>query len=229
MISEVSFSRGYTSFWTEYTPWIGDFVGSINKGMGLQTQSPITVTDDAIHRSINNIIAFTIFKNIVKFKNDNIEDAKDEAFAIAKNYPRNNLETYSFTNANYQVIKQLANRLAYQYKDKVVEFYPQFWGCGILESCQGDLHYDDTLVEIKAGERGLLSSDIKQIITYSALNWLSRKPMIIKQIEFYNPRQGILWKSNLNDMILSISNLPPADLFDQIGKYLSVLSEDIDL
>ena len=73
MISEVSFSRGYTSFWTEYTPWIGDFVGSINKGMGLQTQSPITVTDDAIHRSINNIIAFTIFKNIVKFKNDNIE------------------------------------------------------------------------------------------------------------------------------------------------------------
>jgi hypothetical protein len=39
-----------------------------------------------------------------------------------------------------------------------------------MESCQGDILNNETLIEIKAGERGILSSDIKQIITYCALN-----------------------------------------------------------
>jgi len=98
-----------------------------------------------------------------------------------------------------------------------------------MESCQGDIFYNETLVEIKAGERGILSSDIKQIITYCALNWLSNHPKKIINVEFYNPRQGILWVSELEELIMSVSNLPIEDLFDQIGKYLINMSEDIEL
>jgi hypothetical protein len=229
MISEVNFSRGYTSFWAEYAPWINDYVSSINKGMIVRLQSPILIGDDTVHRSINNIIAFTLFKNVITENNNKLNDAFTEATGIVLNYPRNNLSTYSLIGDYIEIIKEQSERLISRYRDKSVEFYPEFMGCGIMESCQGDLFHKNTLVEIKAGERGILSSDIKQLIVYCALNWLSKKPLSISQIELYNPRQGILWESSLNEMIMSISNLPTEDLFDQIGKYLSGLSEDIEL
>lgn len=229
MISEISFSRGYTSFWTEHAPWISDYVSSINKGLVERLQLPIEIGDDTIHRSINNIVAFTLFKNIASQGNSKIEDAQKESFKIVKNYPRNNLETYTMTKEYELIIQKQSERLVNRYKGKVLEFYPQFSGCGMMESCQGDIFHNNTLIEIKAGERGLLSSDIKQIITYCALNWLSNSPITIDYVEFYNPRQGILWESKLIDIIMSISNLPIEDLFDQIGKYLTDMSADIEL
>jgi hypothetical protein len=229
MISEVNFSRGYSSFWTEYLPWIIDYVNSINKGLIARVQSPISNTNDTIHRSINNIVAFALFKNVVKDNNHDVNLALAEAIEIIKNYPRNNLETYSLSKSYLDIILMQSERLLNRYKQKSIEFYPQFPGCGIMESCEGDLYFENTLIEIKAGERGVLSSDIKQIIIYCALNWLSRTPKTISQIELYNPRQGILWESSVNDIILSISYLPAEDLFDQIGKYLSGMSEDIAL
>jgi len=229
MISEVSFSRGFASFWTEYTPWLGDYVSSINKGIGVRIEVPIEIGNDTIHRAINNVVAFSLFKNLIEHNEDSVEKAFTESVDIMKNFPRNNLETYKLSNEYKVIITILSKRLINRYKQRSPEFYPQFSGCGIMESCQGDLLYDDTLVEIKAGERGLQSSDVKQIITYCALNWLSGSPLLISQIEFYNPRQGILWKSELSDLIISVSSLPLEDLFDQIGKYLSELSENIEL
>ncbi len=229
MISEVSFSRGYTSFWTEHAPWISDYVSSINKGLVERIEYPIEIGDDTIHRSINNIIAFTLFKNIVKKENKDIEKAFLEAQKIAANYPRNNMYSYILSEDYKKIIERQCERLVKRYKNKLPEFYPEFSGCGIMESCQGDLLYAETLVEIKAGERGVLSSDIKQIITYCALNRLSTNPKSIKRVEFYNPRQGILWVSELEELIMTVSNLSIEDLFDQIGKYLINMSEDIEL
>jgi hypothetical protein len=229
MISETSFSRGFTSFWTEYTPWLGDFVSSINKGIAYRTQVPIELTEDSTHRSTNNVIAFTLFKNIIESDNSKIDDAYKEAQKIVSNYPRNNLDTYSLTDDYAKIIDKLATRLVNRYENKEIEIYPQFNGCGIMESCQGDLYYKNTLAEIKAGDRATKSSDIKQVITYCALDWLSGNSFDIQNIEIYNPRQGILWESELSDLILSISSLPMEDLFDFIGKYLSELSESIEL
>jgi len=229
MISEVSFSRGYTSFWTEHAPWISDYVSSLNKGLVERLEYPIELGDDTIHRSINNIIAFTLFKNVIEKNDSDIEKAFVEAKKIAANYPRNNIESYILSEEYAKIIQRQCERLVRRYKGKSAEFYPQFSGCGIMESCQGDIFYNETLVEIKAGERGILSSDIKQIITYCALNWLSNHPKKIINVEFYNPRQGILWVSELEELIMSVSNLPIEDLFDQIGKYLINMSEDIEL
>lgn len=229
MISEVSFSRGYTSFWTEHAPWISDYVSSINKGLVERLEYPIELGDDTVHRSINNTIAFTLFKNVITEQNNDIEKAFFEAQKIVANYPRNNIETFFLSDVYKNIIQRQSERLVKRYKDKTLEFYPEFSGCGIMESCQGDLFYNNTLVEIKAGERGVLSSDLKQIITYCALNWLSNNPKNIKYVEFYNPRQGIVWVSELEELIMTVSNLPIEDLFDQIGKYLINMSEDIEL
>jgi hypothetical protein len=229
MISETSFSRGYSFFWTENTPWIGNFVSSINVGFVERVFSPIAILDDPGHRSINNVVAFTLFKNILSGNNDSIDDAFRESIRIIENYPRNNLDSFNLTDTYRQIIKTQSIRLIKQYSGLEIEFFPQFPGCGIMESCQGDLYYDKTLVEVKAGNQAFKPSDIKQIIVYCALNWLSKNPLNIENVELINPRQGTLWRSSLSDLIFSISNLPMEDLFDQFGKYLSSMSEDIQL
>jgi len=228
MISEISFSRGYSSFWSEHAPWINEYVNSINQGFIERLQNPIEIGDDSKHRSINNVMAFTLFKNIITKVSDNFEIALEESINIVKNYPRNNLESYKLTDDYKKIINNLVTRLVKRYENKNLTFYPQFAGCGIMDNCQGDIYYNEILAEIKAGERNLVVSDIKQIITYCALNWLSTNRINITNIEFYNPRQGILWESNLSDLFYSISSIPMEDFFDQIGKYLSNLSEDIE-
>lgn len=229
MISETSFARSYTSFWLDYTPWINNFTSSVNKGLIDRIDLPFTLNDDPLHRSINNVVSFTLFKNIILLNEDDLEKSFKEASKIMINYLGNGLDSYILTDNYKKLIFEQTNRLIKRYKAKNVIFYPQFSGCGILYSCQGDLLYSKTLVEIKAGERGILSSDIKQIIVYCALNWLSTNKYEIDTVELYNPRQGILWQSKLKDLVLSISNLPVEDLFDQIGKFLYDLSEDIEL
>lgn len=230
MISETSFSRGYSDFWTEHTPWINNYVSSMNVGLIERVYPPLDITDDAGHRSINNIVAFTQFKNLIsKVEDTSIETAFEESKRIIKNYPRNNLESYILTDIYCQVIKYQSSRLVNQYSNLKVEFHPQFAGCGIMESCQGDLKYGKTLVEIKAGCQPFKPSDIKQIIIYIALNWLSNRQLDLEFVELFNPRLGTLWNSSISDLIYSISNLPMEDLFDQAGKYLSSMSEDIKL
>lgn len=227
MISETGFSKRYSSFWKENVPWINDYVRSINVGLVDRLFAPIEI-DDKDHRSINNVVAFTLFKNTAIIKNDDIILAFNEARSIVKNYPRNNLETYSLTDCYIKIIRDQSSRLFSQFGSKV-EFYPQFPGCGIMESCQGDLFYKETLVEIKGGERLFTPADIKQLVVYCALNWLSNNNYNICCVELFNPRQGTFWSSSVKDMIDSISNIPMEELFDQIGKYLLSMSEEVEL
>jgi hypothetical protein len=229
MISEISFSRGYSSFWIEQTPWLNDYVSFLNKGIAERVFLPIEIMDDPSHRSINNVIAFTLFKNTVLQNKIDLKQSLKEAIKIIKNYPRNNLDTYKLTKDYKRIIQIQSNRLVQLYKSEKPTFYPQFAGCGILENCQGDLLYGNTLVEIKAGERGITPTDIRQLIIYSALSWLSKDKKEIENIELFNPRQGIYWKENIADCVLSISNVSMEDLFDQISKYLSELSDQVEL
>lgn len=231
MISEKNFSRGYTSFWAEFTPWLNDYVSFLNEGFVTNIEQPLHYVDDVNHRSINNILAFTLFKNAIENNNNDILMALDEAKIIASNYPRNNLETYTLMDTYEQIVLAQTDRLLRRYRDKNLEFYPQFSGCGIMESCEGDILSENSLIEIKAGTsaKGILPSDIKQSLVYSALDWLSENSKNIIHIELYNPRQGIFWESNIEELIKTVSNHTFEDFFDQFGKYLVNLSDEIQL
>lgn len=229
MISETSFSRGYSSFWLEHTPWLSDFVSSINQGIVERVFIPLGDIDDPKFRSANNVIAFTLFKNKYSYGINNINDSFEEAEMVLKYYPRNGLDKYQLNKVNKSAINKLCDRLLKFYSKKSLVFNPKFAGCGILENCEGDVHFDNTLVEVKAGDRGFSPIDVRQLIVYSALNWLSSKPYSILEIELFNPRQGLFWNENIEDLILTVSSLPMEDLFDSMGKYLSELSDQVEI
>ena len=97
MISEVNFAKNYSSFWTEYTPWVKDYVHSLNSGLIEHLYTSLEEKDDPKYRSINNVTAFTLFKNTVYLNNNDIDKAFVESVRILKNYPRTNIDTYQLT------------------------------------------------------------------------------------------------------------------------------------
>jgi len=229
MISETTFSRGYSSFWQEYFPWLNNYTQVINRDLTTRVFRPIGKSEDAVFRSINNIVSFTHFKNIRQEKKYSLLSSFEEAKRIVTNFPRNNLSSYVMTTLHKEIIEFQVDKLIDRF-GLDCEVYPIFPGCGILNSCSGDIFKQDTLIEVKAGERGILPSDLKQLISYTALNWInSGNNYMIKNIEVFNPRQGLVWSNDLSTFISAVSYIPLEDVFDQLCKYLIDLSDEIPI
>lgn len=111
-----------------------------------------------------------------------------------------------------------------EYPDMTLVPEPEFPGCGIIDSCSGDLLVGDILFEVKAGERAFLSIDIRQLVTYAALNSNANKFKIGK-IGLFNPRVGMRAEFDLDELCFEISGKKTAELLSEI--ILSVSSGEI--
>ena len=96
---------------------------------------------------------------------------------------------------------------------------PRFKGCGILDSCYGDLFMGSTLYEVKCVERNLRSIDIRQVLAYCALNYQSRQ-FDIDHVCIVNPRRGISFRFGVESLTQKASGKNSAELFHQIGDFL---------
>ena len=229
MISETNFSRGYSSFWIEYFPWLNSYCQSITKYSLKHVHSVPNQAECPEHRGINNTLAFFHFRNLNSNINYDIESSKEEALKYMERFPRNNVNTYKFSTIDQKVISFQIEKLRSKYsKDLIIS--PFFPGCGIIDNCYGDIIQENKLVEIKAGERNIAPSDIKQLIVYTVLNWLSGSTTYkLDHLEIYNPRVGYLWNNSIDDLLVSITDIPKEDIFDQFTKYLITQSEDVEL
>ena len=229
MISEKNFARSYSSIWIEYFPWLASYCQNINKYNLARVRSPIPLIDLVEHRAINNTIAFFHFKNLKTNLNHQLESTRDEVLEYMRKFPRNNISTYKFTENDRRIINDQTFNLRIRYINNTV-INPFFPGCGILDSCYGDIIEDNKLIEIKAGDRNIIPADLKQLIIYTFLNWIcDPMPFEIKYLEIYNPRLGYSWSNSIDDLFLSITNTPKEDVFDQIAKYLVTQSDDIEI
>jgi len=96
---------------------------------------------------------------------------------------------------------------------------PRFKGCGILNSCYGDFLCDDCLYEVKMVDRNLRSVDLRQILIYCALNYQSRQ-FKINTACVINPRRGIAFRFDLENLAQRIARKNSAELFHQISDFL---------
>ena len=95
----------------------------------------------------------------------------------------------------------------------------RFKGCGILDSCYGDLFVGSCLYEVKCVERNLRSIDIRQVLTYCALNYQSQQ-ITIDEVSIVNPRRGIAFRYGVEALAQQVSGKNSAELFHQIGDFL---------
>lgn len=229
MISETTFAKGYSSFWREYFPWLKNYVQFINKVQIRKLFSPLDISEKSQIRGTNNIISFNYFKNIKLNLSDNILFTYKESIKTIKNFKNKSKDKYKLTLKNKTIINFQVKKMLRRYTTECI-FNPEFPGCGILNTCHGDLIIKNKLIEIKAGERNINPSDIKQIIIYCMLNWLNtNSKYIINEVEIFNPRLGLLWNSSLDNMIKSVTELPMDDCFDLMRKFLIELSDEFEL
>jgi hypothetical protein len=201
---------------------------SINNNLFFVHRS-IEVAEYPEFRAINNVIAFFHFGNILDNKEFNISDSVNQALSYIERFPRNSVNKYEFNQLNQTIVLKQINNLCNTYKDNII-LNPFFPGCGIIDNCNGDILQHEKLIEIKAGKRNIEPSDLKQLIVYAALNWISSTEKYqISELEIYNPRVGYIWRNQLDDFLNSITDIPKEDVFDQLTKYLITQSEEIEV
>jgi hypothetical protein len=101
-----------------------------------------------------------------------------------------------------------------------IEFFPKFPGCGIIDASIGDVFVHEHLFEVKAGDRRFLSVDLKQLITYAALNSLEGAREI-KYLGLFNPRVGISYTVALEQLCQEISGTSATELLAEIVRVIS--------
>jgi hypothetical protein len=225
MISETTFIKNYVSFWDEIAPNAKDLVIEINSNDYNFKYGPPIDMDEPRFRSINNMVAYEHFKKLYSNDKIEVEELYKSLLPVIQNFPRTNIEEYNINqDCNKTTILELSKRMMILYKEENLSFCPAFNGCGSLSSCSGDLFYDNTLVEFKAGKRNFTVEDIRQLMVYVLLNSAS-KCYNIEYVELFNPRTGQHWGSSLKDFILKSSIIPFSDLVVEFSNYLYSLSD----
>jgi hypothetical protein len=97
---------------------------------------------------------------------------------------------------------------------------PIFPGCGKIDDCEGDVLVSTVLYEIKAGDRNFRLIDIKQVLTYCALNYAVQRYKIEK-IGLINPRKGVFFLQPLDQLARGLAGTTPSQILSDIMDFIS--------
>jgi hypothetical protein len=226
MISETNLSKGYSTFWKEFTPWLNSYSQQINKIGSTTLFDHIEISEETKYRSINGVLAFNSFRKKKITGEFNINEIFTESKNEIENFPRSNFDNYILDELNKEIINKLVKRMSETYQSSL-EFEPLFAGCGFLANCKGDIIENETLIEIKTGDRNLLSSDIKQLLIYYALNEISGNKYRIDKLQYFNPRTGVIWENDIESVIKAISTITSNEFCHNLEYFLIALSSEI--
>jgi len=99
---------------------------------------------------------------------------------------------------------------------------PKFPGCGYVDASEGDVIFGSTLYEVKTVDRSVRSGDIRQTITYAALNAASTSNRFdIRGIGLFNPRRDQFFDIEIEQVCSEISGRSSQELFDVIIEAVS--------
>ena len=167
MISEKQLAVHYSSIWNEILPMSDRYMRRIN----LEAErfiEPLLPEAPAEFNALVNETAFRVYRQ--KLSAEQItQDAYCEIFESTKSYIERLINKGFVLDSKVRKsididVQRLANRLAIYYERinefELIQFSPEFSGCGIINNCAGDVLADDILYEIKKELRG-------QILTYS--------------------------------------------------------------
>lgn len=124
---------------------------------------------------------------------------------------------------DYRYLLALGRRyeaLSELFPGAALEFFPTLKGCGVLGSRQADLAVARTLIEVKTVDRNFSSKDIKQVIVYLALDYLSGDHRW-ESVMFFNPRKSFQATFNPTKFLSYISaGRSAGDVYREVERLL---------
>lgn len=232
MISETTFAGSYVSFWRSVIPHSERFIRRLNLGLD-RFAPPIFARSSPNRRGYINEIAFRMFVHSRQGGT-----AGEAALALARSKVAEEARSYllrfqgieedqvaDLTDDEWQEVSRLVRAInaiiAHENPENArVIVSPRFSGCGILDACAGDLLVGDELIEIKAGDRAFRVTDIRQLLTYCALN-LSEHRYVINRVGSANPRRGTCFSLDLDTLCLELSSRSAVDVLSEIVYFVS--------
>ncbi|SFO48497.1 hypothetical protein SAMN05216330_103223 [Bradyrhizobium sp. Ghvi] len=235
MISASTFCKVYSSFWKSVAPTTDIFVRRLNLGHYVREFPGMTSAAAPIRRGFINEVAFAAF---CQTANDGVgwppgglsPEELDRAVSYVRSLPIRRETQGDIASegglAPEEVvdIDEQRRRLLWMFLlnkpagSLLTE--PIFPGCGMIDSCKGDLIASDALYEVKAGDRLFRSIDVRQLIVYGALNFIAKR-FKIERLGLFNPRVGIGATMSADDLCFEISGKQSSELFSEIAAAFS--------
>lgn len=235
MISEITFSKKFTSFWNEVLPNANNYIRLINAGQVQATHKPLGPAPRKHNIALINVLAFEIYRSFVSSGAESSamntpNFFRGKLFAAALKAARAYVDRFgSFQSyklpllaAEQRQLKEIVRLLIERYGPKkapVVD--PKFDGCGFMDQCFGDILIGRRLVEVKSGERSFSVSDLRQLLVYCTLNHYSKTPVDIDAVEIFNPRMGACFSEKVETIATRLSALNSGELFAEIQRFIS--------
>lgn len=223
MISERTLSSAFPSFWSDLVPFSESFTRLLN---GRVTRfNPSIVGGRADERSdvIRGIeAAIQQMANNPEYLADNAQGRLNRIYEYAA---RKTELRDSPTNVVY-IKKLIGSYLKIGEAGKEVTWFPRFPGMHIISACRADLLKDNVLFEFKSVSRSFRAQDLRQLIVYLVLNRASGI-YDIDSIVLANPLQGMMFRSNVDSLIMELAGEPFESFFDRfIGRLEAIAGED---
>lgn len=220
MTSEIAFATQHTSLWHALAPTSERFVRQINLNLDRYARQ-LSFSDEPARRGFLNEVAFQFTKLKYTVADANIIDASAAArsrLATIERQVRGAVDDPSDNEMDsVRAIQQsLANFVRHRSSPaSKVTFEPNFAGCGFLNPCVGDILIRDELYEVKAGDRRFRSTDLRQLLTYCALNYAAGSYSIAKA-GCVNPRRGTYFVLELDAIAHEMAGKSSTELFSEI-------------
>jgi len=239
MISEKQFANEFSGFWTETVPFLTphtiaelNLSGTPMGGGRREWMKPLAGSGDNSNNDVIAETAFGLFAEslkaevpISKLREDavliqRIEDsAKGRVFGLRREVGGRAHSPQPRTSEAIDLATRLETYFEEYSLDSIV-IQPMFKGCGILDTCYGDILARKTLCELKMVDRNLRSADIRQVLTYCALNYRSSQ-YEIESMTVLNPRRGLEFSFDVEELAEKASGKNASDLFHHITTFLA--------
>ena len=233
MISETEFAQRYTSLWHQVLPMADSIVRRINVSYE-QFAPTLTSKANPRRRAYVNELAFRIFAHssrdgILRQPKPDVdalaELEQSTAFFISRLRSADEISQPDLAEREEALLisRRLFTYFAMHEATNPLSFAPKFAGCGILNTCVGDIVAEPTLYEVKAGARDFRLIDVRQVVTYCALNFASRR-YLINRVVLLNPRRGISAMLDIHEDLSRASGSSASEVYADL---LDFLSQDI--
>lgn len=230
MIDATTFAHSYNAFWQENTPMCEHFVRRLNFEELDRFEPPMADTNTRDRAYIAEF-SFSLFVEAMSDKLQDEKRSKESVYQLAKENTDQRMKPYvrqglilltEFDDAQRREVEGITGRLLrfFSQCEAPIILRPSFPGCGYIDESEGDVICGQTLYEVKTVDRRFRSVDLRQVITYAALNFVSGQ-FSVESIGIFNPRRGLFFENTLDNVCAEISGRPAADLLAEVVETIS--------
>jgi len=231
VIDASTFAASYNAFWHAHAPTCEHFVRRLNLS-GLERFFP-PMPPQSARSSRRAVIAEYAFSLFVE-RRKALEHSNSEAVLAELAWQETKKRLAPFASQGLDIesplneeeaeqVNTISGRLGTFFNSsRPISVRPMFAGCGYVDASEGDVIFGSTLYEVKTVERPVRSGDIRQTITYAALNAASTTSQFkIDYVGLFNPRRGQYCDLDIEYVCSEISGRPAQELFGVIVQALS--------